>query len=274
MNIEQLIAQLTQLGLNIYEAKAYVALLGKESFTAPQVADRSGVPRQRIYDILASLVERGLASSRPGRQGTKYAAVAPATALNGLLAQEQQRLNTLQTTTLELVSTLSTRYTAGQEAHDPLEYIEVLRGKQAINERFAKVQANCEREILIFTKPPYATMPQENETGLQTLQRKIEARSLYEYDALASDETRQAIAQFITQGEQARFVPSLPLKLVIVDERIVMFAMEDPIAGRTDLTIMVIEQLQLAQLMKLAFETLWQHGETFDAATERLALPV
>src|SRR4051812_30293057 len=86
------IGQLGRLGLNAYEAKAYVALLGKDSFTAPQVADRSGVPRQRIYDILASLVERGLAISRPGKQGTRYAAVAPQTALNALLAREEQRL--------------------------------------------------------------------------------------------------------------------------------------------------------------------------------------
>jgi sugar-specific transcriptional regulator TrmB len=77
MSSDTYINQLTQLGLNAYEAKAYAALLGKDSFSATQVADLSGVPRQRIYDILASLVERGLAISRPGSHGTRYAAVAP-----------------------------------------------------------------------------------------------------------------------------------------------------------------------------------------------------
>jgi HTH-type transcriptional regulator, sugar sensing transcriptional regulator len=268
------ISRLTQLGLNVYEAKAYAALLGKESFSATQVADISGVPRQRIYDILASLVERGLAISRPGRQGTKYAAVSPKTALSALLEREQQRLSRLETMTNELVDELSNQYQEGKEETSPLEYIEVLRGQTAINQRFAEIQANCQREILIFTKPPYARPPQENLEGLETLKRNVRACSIYEYSVLQNEETRQAVAYSIRHGEVARFVEHLPLKLVIVDEEIVMFAMEDPIAGRTDLTILVIEHKQLAQLVKTAFETLWDRGETFDEAMARLELSV
>lgn len=268
--LENHINRLTQLGLNVYEAKAYTALLGKESFSATQVADISGVPRQRIYDILASLVERGLAISRPGRHGTKYAAVSPKTALSALLEREQQRLSRLETMTSELVDELSDQYQEGKEESSPLEYIEVLRGRTAINQRFAEIQANCRREILIFTKPPYARPPQENLEGLETLKRNIRACSIYEYSVLQNEETRQAVDYFISQGEEARFIEHLPLKLVIVDEEIVMFAMEDPIAGRTDLTILVIEHKQLAQLVKIAFETLWGRGESFESACARL----
>ncbi|HEY0733477.1 MAG TPA: helix-turn-helix domain-containing protein [Herpetosiphonaceae bacterium] len=268
--LENHINRLTQLGLNVYEAKAYTALLGKESFSATQVADISGVPRQRIYDILASLVERGLAISRPGRHGTKYAAVSPKTALSALLEREQQRLSRLETMTNELVDELSDQYQEGKEESSPLEYIEVLRGRTAINQRFAEIQANCQREILIFTKPPYARPPQENLEGLETLKRNIRACSIYEYSVLQNEETRQAVDFFISHGEEARFIEHLPLKLVIVDEEIVMFAMEDPIAGRTDLTILVIEHKQLAQLVKIAFETLWGRGESFAAACARL----
>ena len=68
--------QLTRLGLTSYEAKAYLALLRRDSSTAAQAARLANVPRQRIYDVLASLVDKGLASTRPG-QVVKYAAVAP-----------------------------------------------------------------------------------------------------------------------------------------------------------------------------------------------------
>jgi DNA-directed RNA polymerase subunit L len=80
------------------------------------------------------------------------------------------------------------------------------------------------------------------------------------------------VASFLRHGEEARFVKKLPLKLVIVDQEIVMFAMEDPIVGRSDMTIMVIENTQLAKLLKLAFEALWSSGETFEEACERLGL--
>ena len=271
---EEQINRLRDLGLNTYEARAYLTLLGKESFTPSQVADYSGVPRQRIYDILSSLVERGLVISRPSRRGTKYAAVSPRPALDALLRTEQLRLARLTTTTAELVERLSTIYNEGQEETSPLEYIEVLRGRAALNQRFAEIENNCKREILVFTKPPYARPPQENIEGMEILRRHVVARSIYAYTALEDADDRSGIYFFIQQGEQARFVEELPLKMVIVDENIVLFAMEDPLVGRSDLTYMVVENPQLAKLLKIAFEALWTKGETFEEACRRMGLPV
>jgi HTH-type transcriptional regulator, sugar sensing transcriptional regulator len=267
------VQRLAQLGLNSYEAKAYLALLGKDTFSATQVADLSGVPRQRIYDILTGLVDRGLAVSRPGKRGLRYSAVAPSTALNTLLEQEQARLSALEETTRDLVTSLASRYRAGQEESSPLDYIEVLRGPAVISQRFAEIQASCQREILIFTKPPYARPLEENVEGIEALDRRIQGRSLYEYQVLEDEEMRQVVASFIEHGAEARFVDHLPLKLVIVDEEIVMFAMEDPIAGRTELTIMVIHNRQLAQVMKSAFDSYWERGEPLEQACRRLGFP-
>ncbi len=264
------VERLAELGLNSYEAKAYLALLGKDTFSATQVADLSGVPRQRIYDILASLVERGLAISRPGKRGQKYSAVSPKGSLSALLEQEQARLASLERTTESLISELSQQFQAGQEENSPLEYIQVLRGSTAIAQRFAEIQSGVKEEILIFTKPPYATVAEENVEGLEMLSRHVRACSLYEYSALAEPGMASAIAAFIEQGEEARFTEQLPLKLVIVDSEIVMFAMEDPIAGRTELTIMVIENEQLAHVMKTAFESYWQRAESFETAFQRV----
>jgi sugar-specific transcriptional regulator TrmB len=214
-----------------------------------------------------------LAISRPSRRGTKYSAVAPKLALNALLEHEQQRLNHLQVVTNDLIDVLTDRYQTSKELSSPLEYIEVLRGRTAINQRFAEIQANCREEILVLTKPPYAEPPQENVEGIETVKRHIRACSIYEYDVLKDEETRQGVASFLRLGEEARFAESLPLKLVIVDSEIVIFGMEDPIVGRTDMTIMVIENRQLARLLKLAFEALWNSGETFEEACARLGVP-
>src|SRR5919204_3916474 len=87
--------ELTDLGLTTYEAKAYVALLGRDSFTAAQVSRQAGLPRQRIYDVLGSLVEKGLASSRPGSV-VKYAAVAPELAIDRLVIEHRRQLEELE----------------------------------------------------------------------------------------------------------------------------------------------------------------------------------
>jgi hypothetical protein len=78
------------------------------------------------------------------------------------------------------------------------------------------------------------------------------------------------VRRFIEAGEDARFVPQLPLKLVIIDETIVMFGMEDPVAGSNDLTIVVVEHSSLARVLKTAFDAIWASGLTFAQAHDKL----
>lgn len=53
--------KLQKLGLNLYEAKAYAGLLKVGTANAYKISKESGIPRARIYDVLESLIERGLA---------------------------------------------------------------------------------------------------------------------------------------------------------------------------------------------------------------------
>ena len=74
--------------LNIYETKVWLALLGKGIASAGEVAELSGVPRSRTYDVLESLEKRGFAIMKLGKP-VKYIAVEPKTVL------ERMKTNTL-----------------------------------------------------------------------------------------------------------------------------------------------------------------------------------
>ena len=50
--------------LNIYETKVWLALLSKGVASAGEVAEISGVPRSRTYDVLESLEKRGFAITK------------------------------------------------------------------------------------------------------------------------------------------------------------------------------------------------------------------
>ena len=265
----ELVSQLTRLGLTSYEAKAYLTLIRRDSFTAAQVARQSGLPRQRIYDVLGSLVQKGLAVARPGNV-VKYAATSPELAIDLLLTAHREDLSRMERDARIMVSDLKPAYEAGQAHTDPLDYIEVLRDRRAINERFAVLLSAVKKEILVFTKPPYATPPQENVEGLEVSQTHA-ARSLYEFSVFDDPATTRGVQRFVEVGEEARFVPELPLKLVIIDELIVMFGMEDPVAGSSDLTIVVVEHPALAKVLKTAFDAIWETGLTFDQANELLS---
>jgi HTH-type transcriptional regulator, sugar sensing transcriptional regulator len=253
---------LLDLGLTGYEASAYVALTRRERATGAEVARLARLPRQRIYDVLDGLVGRGLATIEPGRPA-RYTAVEPAAAIAALLSARRTELERLEQDAAAAVALLTPAYRDGRSARDPLNYIEVLRDPAAIGKRFAELEAAAESEILVFTKPPYAVEPAENVAGLQLLSRGVEARSVYERSVYDDPAVIDAVRFFVAAGEQARVVDELPLKLVVIDERVALFTMEDPVSGHTDLTIMIVEHQALARLLKLAFEHVWQHGEPF-----------
>ena len=265
---QRYVDSLTRLGLTMYEAKAYLALTRRGSSTAAEVARIAGVPRQRIYDVLASLVERGLASTRPGRV-VKYVGSAPDAAIARLVEDRRRAVDELERAAEEMIDELAPAFSAGQEVTDPLDYIEVLRDRRAINERFSELQEEIRDEILVFTKPPYATPPQEEEKGVEVA-RTHSAKSVYEYSIFDDPATIEGVRGFIEAGEEARFVEELPLKLVIIDRRYVMFGMEDPVEGGSDLTMVVVEHRSLAETLTIAFDTVWEQGLGFDEALDRL----
>jgi len=53
--------------LNVYETKVWLALLGKGVASAGEIAEISGVPRSRTYDVLESLEKKGFAIIKIGK---------------------------------------------------------------------------------------------------------------------------------------------------------------------------------------------------------------
>lgn len=79
--------ELLALGLTEYQSRAYVAAvnLGTADFAA--VAEESGVPRQRIYDVVYSLGDLGLVEVQEGGDGKRVAAPPPETVIEELKNQ-------------------------------------------------------------------------------------------------------------------------------------------------------------------------------------------
>jgi hypothetical protein len=161
---------------------------------------------------------------------------------------------------------MAAAYEAGSRHTDPLDYIEVVRESQLTARRWDQLQQQAEREILVFAKPPYVTPAQANTVGLE-VSRSHTTRCVYELEALTDPAFLDGIRRFAEAGEEQRFVAGLPLKLAIVDERMVLFAMSDPAAGQARLTSVVVEHPALAQVLKLAFERVWSSARTFEEAS-------
>jgi HTH-type transcriptional regulator, sugar sensing transcriptional regulator len=262
--------RLVRLGLTQYEARAYVALVSRDTSTPAEIARLARVPRPRIYDVLASLASKGLASERPGR--TARFVGAPQERVAALLMTgHRERITALEADARGVTDDLRAAYEERERHTDPLDYIEVIRSPKAVAARFNDLQANVEREMLVFSKAPTAVSVNENVVGLKLARRRV-LRSLYEFSILEDDTQRAGVQAFLDAGEEARFVAELPMKLGIIDEHTVLFAMPDPIAGREDVTTLVIEHPHLALTLKMAFESVWAGGLSFADACERVGV--
>src|SRR6266545_6067521 len=83
--------RLQQIGLNAYEARSYLVLLGHPRFKALELAARAQGPRQKIYEVLDSLVEKGFA--QVVQEKTKlFSAVEPGLAIPSYLSRKRQTL--------------------------------------------------------------------------------------------------------------------------------------------------------------------------------------
>jgi hypothetical protein len=67
----------------------------------------------------------------------------------------------------------------------------------------------------------------------------------------------------VVHSTAGRAVDDLSIKLVVIDERVAIFTLEDPVAGEPAVTIMIVEHPALAQLLKTAFEAVWAAGSPF-----------
>src|SRR3974390_1757749 len=81
--------RLQQLGLNAYEARSYLVLVGHSRFKALELGAGGPVPRQKIYKVLDSLVEKVFAEVIQER--TKlFSAVEPSLAIPSYLERREQ----------------------------------------------------------------------------------------------------------------------------------------------------------------------------------------
>ena len=79
------------MGLNAYEARSYLVLVGHPRFKALELASRAHVPRQNIYEVLDSLNEKGFA--QVVQEKTKlFSAVEPGLAIPAYLERQRQQL--------------------------------------------------------------------------------------------------------------------------------------------------------------------------------------
>lgn len=259
--------RLQQIGLNAYEARSYLVLIGHPRFKALELAARAHVPRQKIYEVLDSLVEKGFA--QVVQEKTKlFSAVEPALAIPAYLGRKRQLLEhelTEQARMAEgLVQDLTAAYSEGRGGRGTLDFLRIVSDPEQTAAQYRRMLSDVQTEYLEFSRPPYAVDPLEEQLVKQARLRGVCCRLLLGSEPLDA-EHRQRLEDYLAAGVEVRQADSLPMKLALFDGRQGLVALLDPVITKPTWTSVVFDHAGFGQAMKGLFEEYWQRARVLAA---------
>lgn len=256
---------LQQLGLNAYESRTYLVLLGHSRFKALELAPRSHVPRQKIYEVLDSLVDKGFA--RVVQDKTKlFSAIEPNLAIPAYLARKRQQLEHELTDqsrfATNLMADLNGLYSEGKGGRGTLDFLRIVSEPTQTASEYRRMLGAVQTEYLEFSRPPYAVDPLDEMLVRQARLNGVSCRLLIESGTLDAPH-RQRLTEYAAAGVEIRQASSLPLKLALFDGEVGLIALLDPVISRPAWTALVFEHGGLGEAMKHLFEDRWQRASEF-----------
>jgi hypothetical protein len=264
MDFQRFWRRLQQAGLNAYEARSYLVLIGHPRFKALELAARAHVPRQKIYEVLDSLVEKGFA--QVVQEKTKlFSAVEPSLAIPAYLARRaqtlEQELKEQSRMADGLVEDLKRAYSEGQEGRGTLDFLSIVSEPSQTAAHYRRMLSEVSGEYLEFSRPPYAVDPVDEQLVKQARLRGVSCRLLYEgTSGVLEEKHRQGLVELQAAGVEIRHTGSLPMKLALFDATAGMIALLDPVITKPTWTSVLFDHRGMGQAMRGLFDDYWRRS--------------
>jgi sugar-specific transcriptional regulator TrmB len=208
--------------LNIYETKVWLALLSKGVASAGEIAEISGVPRSRTYDVLESLEKQGFAIAKIGKP-VKYLPVKPGIVIeklkNNTLKNAEDKVKVLaQVKSTDEYSELEKLHKTGISPVKREDISTSLKGKSTISGYLREILQNTKKEVIICTDASDINM--KFKLFQQTFQRLKDSKIKIKI-ALSGD---KALITKLSKNLDLKIKHvTLPGKFFIVDRREMIF---------------------------------------------------
>jgi sugar-specific transcriptional regulator TrmB len=141
--------------LNIYEAKIWTVLLSRGIATAGELADLSGVPRSRCYDVLESLEKKAFIIMKIGKP-IKYIAIPPEEIVErvkkDITEDTELSLRMIEDIkSTDIFKELTLLHKTGIEKVDGSELSNSIVGRDNINYFMKKMVEKAQKSVVIVT---------------------------------------------------------------------------------------------------------------------------
>jgi sugar-specific transcriptional regulator TrmB/DNA-binding CsgD family transcriptional regulator len=252
---------LAELGLQTEQEDVFTVLLEAGGATVAEVSAALALPAETLAPILRVLSDLGLVS--------RTAEVEP----TYLALPFEQAMDVLVRRRLELVERARQRATSYAGLLRPArdggagDYLELVRGPDAIRQRFMHAQTTAREEVVVFDKPPYVTTHELNEPELALLDRGVRCRVVYAAETLQLPGQLDRLELLAARGEQARVNAAVPLKLFIVDRTYAILPFTTEGDRGADEALIVTRPNALLMALYMLFESVWDRSQPDMSAT-------
>jgi DNA-binding CsgD family transcriptional regulator len=244
---------LEALGIGPAEESVYECLLDRPGATAPEVARALTLPTQKAQRLLGAIEAKGLATHSPERP-RRYIPAAPDIAMEALILKREELLQNARARVQELKERAATHRQGEQE-----QIVELIVSREAQIQAFDQLRLGARREIACLTRPPLliTQLRSPDDPPPSKDPRGLMRRCIVDRDYIEMPGAIETIRYEVETGEQTRFFPKLPLKLVLADHRTALIPLNPQVP---DTPSLLVRSSALLEALYALFELLWQHA--------------
>ncbi|MFC9243364.1 LuxR family transcriptional regulator [Streptomyces sp. NPDC057136] len=249
------------LGIDHAAVQVYLALLELAPAPLSAIGTAAGLGDEELTTAYVTLVDAGLASAAEVGEGV-VAPVPPTAGLEILARHRAAEVEESRITVGGAFESFRRQRLAAYNDH----LVEVVTG-DAIGPRVRHAWASARDQIRQFESPPYFPLPGATDDALATLARGVTQRVVYSRESLEHPgRLKDVIEPCVKAGEQARVLPSVPVKLVIIDEAYALVSLSIQEADVHN-TMLVVQPCGLLSALMALFEQSWQNALPFHGRT-------
>lgn len=251
------------LGIDHAAGQVYLALLELAPAPLEAIGSAAGLGRAELVTAYAALVDAGLASA--AEEGEDVVAPVPPTA--GLEILARHRAAEVEESRIAVGGAFESFRRQRLAAYND-HLVEVVTG-EAVGPRIRQAWASAREQIRQFESPPYFPLPGATDDALATLARGVTQRVVYSRESLEHPgHLRDVIEPCVKAGEQARVLPSVPVKLVIIDDAYALVSLSIKEADVHN-TMLVVQPCGLLSALVALFEQSWRNALPFHGRSTR-----
>ncbi len=260
--------ELKGFGLSSYEAGAYSVLLRLGSADASLVAHKAGIPFGRVYDVLNSLVDRGLLTLHEGRP-KQYRAVQPRVAMSLLLAQRKRELDDRYADLTRLASDLEKRLSP-KVKKDPSSFYSASVGEEQsrsfLVEKLAEAAQSMDVNLEVPTyqaqdKDLFDALVAAVERGVRTRILLREADIPTILDSPLNEVIARTMIPHLGKRLHVRVIEGEVVPFAVVDGEKAIVGVKNPVNPRAYFATVYIWDPKFAGELSARFEELWGTAE-------------